>query len=531
MLPYYHKSKQLFSYELLPSAYGHDGRNTMRKILRVFTTVNFSAGENVYADSGFTHLTVLIRTLILADENLHFYILVPEDHLSVWRGAVECSRVTVISAKLTRRLHGGDFEFNPQMLLELGILKSFDFDLLFFNQLETIPAYMNFFNRLTFHNLPAVGYIHWFDTRRPSTPRQHCHEPALLAGLAGMSSATFVGCNSAHAKARVLDSAKRWYSARALDELDEKLRILPPMITQPQAYSRSRRSTDCVRVVVNHRMLKYTGVRPLLEEKLPKIWAGRRDFHVHVTNPSRNRLPKRVTDVPWMTVETLEPAQYGQLLSSSDIVIAPHRSTDWSMSTLEAICAGAVPLMNRESFFPEMLKPILAELSGGAQKHILENWFYYRQQFRQRFEAMLDNIEMERVLAQEVEAIARRVYDPLARARDWVTLFRVAADTTPSLSQRNPSVARIRKALAARGAMDKAELLELMRWRPQTRTIAWTSLRKALLEFSEDDPTSSSVRYMFTGSEYVDATSVLGGIPRIPPEVLANRKALWQGVL
>lgn len=498
----------------------------MLNTLRVLTTVNFSAGENMFADSGFTHLTALIRALVEADAALHFYVLVPEQHLATWQVAMPKTRVTLLSLPMERRLHGGDFQFEPRSLFSAIDLKSFEFDLLFLNQLETIPAYMNFFNRLTFHNLPAIGYMHWFDTRRPSTPRQHCHEPAILSALAGMSSSTVVGCNSRHAKRRVLNAARRWYGDRALEDLDQKLRVLPPIVTLPPLLDNAPVKRRKVQVLINHRMLKYTGVRPLLEHKLPDIWDARRDFRVHVTNPSRNRLPKRVTGASWLTVKTLSPGAYRHLLTKSDIVIAPHRATDWSMSTLEAICGGAVPLMNRESFFPEMLEPVLAEIPAALAQHARDRWFYFRQQFRAQFEAILDNLDEERAVARTVMLAARRVYAPEKLAGEWLSLLRDVAHTTPALSQQNPSVLRLRRALEARGEMTREEMLALMRWRPQTRTVAWTSVRRALFAFSEDDALQSRVRYLWTAGKLPasvqdDATQAEPAGP-VPPLVITN---------
>jgi hypothetical protein len=105
----------------------------MTNTLRIFTTVNFSAGENILADSGFTHLSVLIRTLLTADAHLHFYVLVPEMHFDVWRVALPSTRVTLLPFPMMRRLHGGDFQFDPRRLLEAVNLGSFEFDLLFLN--------------------------------------------------------------------------------------------------------------------------------------------------------------------------------------------------------------------------------------------------------------------------------------------------------------------------------------------------------------------------------------------------------------
>jgi hypothetical protein len=44
----------------------------------------------------------------------------------------------------------------------------------------------------------------------------------------------------------------------------------------------------------------------------------------------------------------------------------------------QAICADCVPLMNNESFFPEMFEPILAALPVNLRNHVSKRWFYYR---------------------------------------------------------------------------------------------------------------------------------------------------------
>src|SRR5262245_7019332 len=140
--------------------------------LRILTQVNYSAGENAAGDSGLNFTANLLRILVAKSSDLHFYVLIPERHAAIWAAALDHPQITPVSLPLQPRLHGGDFQFDPLELYSRFDFRRFDVDILFLNQPETAPAYLHFFNRQTFHNVPCVSYLHWFDTRRPSTPKQ-----------------------------------------------------------------------------------------------------------------------------------------------------------------------------------------------------------------------------------------------------------------------------------------------------------------------------------------------------------------------
>ena len=392
---------------------------------RVLTQVNYSSGENPEGDSGL-HFTVgLLQSLVRLDANFHFYVLVPKRHEAFWAASLSNPRITLVPLELQPRLHGGDFQFCPLRLSESFDFRRFDVDALFLNQPETAPALLQFFNRQTFHNVPAVSYVHWFDTRRPSTPKETLHHPALLGTLAGLMVSAFVGCNSAYGRDQILTYAARWFRGDAINDLSRRIRLLPPGVDTAdleQAKFTPSRLRPC-RILVNHRLLKYTGVRTLLTEGLPALWERRQDFSVVVTNPTRVRLPGTITQVPWLTTKTLSRSDYLRQLWDSDIVVAPHRACHWSMSTLEAICAGCVPLMNRESFFPEMMEPLLAELSAGERKHIDSRWYYFRGSFISRLSGLLNNLAEERCIAQRVAS----------HCTPYVWLVQLGRSVAPSL--------------------------------------------------------------------------------------------------
>ncbi|HEV8357343.1 MAG TPA: hypothetical protein VGQ17_11315, partial [Gemmatimonadales bacterium] len=299
--------------------------------LRILTTVNYSAGENAPGDSGLMFTTGLIASLVEYDPSLHFYVLVPNDHYHAWSALLPSKRVTPIPLPMAPRLHGGDFQFEPTAIYNAFDFKRFDIDVLFLNQLETVPAFLQFLNRHMFHNVPAVSYVHWFDTRRPSTPKQRLHFPALLAALAGMEASTAIGCNSAFGRDKVLLAAGRWFNQATLSSLAERMVVLPPGVSVREIIAqRSCRKRGRARAIVSHRLLKYTGVRHLLVATLPRLLRNRCDLEVLVTNPTRVRLPRGITELPRLRVATLSRADYIKALWESDIVIAPHRATHWS---------------------------------------------------------------------------------------------------------------------------------------------------------------------------------------------------------
>jgi hypothetical protein len=216
---------------------------------------------------------------------------------------------------------------------------------------------------------------------------------------------------------------------------------------------------------------------------------------VHVTNPSRVRLPGAIIDTPWLTAATLARPDYLTLLRQSDIVLAPHRATHWSISTLEAIAAGCIPLMNVESFFPEMMERIFSGLPASTRTHVLNRWFYFRSAFGKRFQDILDNLSEEREVARLVAARARDVYDWAAWATPWLEMFHEAEREIPPMADRNPSLLRIRSLVERDGAASKEEILRELGWAPKQRAVAWTSMRKNLKQAFFEDARQAEVLF------------------------------------
>jgi len=483
--------------------------------LRVLTQVNYSAGENPEGDSGLHFTAGLLRAVAKLDPDLHFHVLVPAKHEGIWAAALSHARITALPIDMEPRLHGGDFQFCPARLTEVLDLRRVDFDVLFLNQPETAPAFLQFFNRQTFHNVPAIAYVHWFDTRRPATPKETLHLPALLGALTGMMASTIVGCNSNYGRERILTAAERWFHGDAIRSLSNSIRCLPPGIdvaelNRMRAPLHRRRHGQ---ILVNHRLLKYTGVRALLSEAFPKLWAQRQDFSVVVTNPTRVRLPATITRAPWLSVRTLDRDDYLRTLWESDLVIAPHRACHWSISTMEAICAGCVPLMNQESFFLELMSPLLDGFSDADSAHMRAAWFYYRGNLTSRLSDLLDNLPAERWLAQQLASRARLVYDWASIAPAWLQAFYDAESRIPAMSMQNPSMRRIIALLRNGEVVSKADILKHLRWAPKQRALSWTSFRKSLKQIAFDDPASADAVFELISHPAAQSARASGSSP------------------
>jgi glycosyltransferase involved in cell wall biosynthesis len=460
--------------------------------LRILTQLNFSAGENPEADSGMRFTARLLRELHRAAGDLHFYVLTPEHLLDLARSHLPSSRMTLIPLSIPPRLHGGDFSFNPLQIYERLNLRTHDIDVLFLNQPETAIAFLNYFNRQTFHLVPAVTYVHWFDTRRPSTPKHRTHHPALLGALSGMAASNAVACNSHHGRELILSEARKWFSAKIVNDLEAKLQVLPPPVAgremvRPPSYRRRMRRTQRL-ILVNHRLLRYTGVRQLISSTFPKLWRQRKDFHVALTNPTRVRLPRALLDFPWLTHKTLDPSDYPEQLWRADIVVAPHRATHWSISTLEAVCAGCLPICNREGFFPEMFAPVLKRMPRRSVT-LFENYcLYYRQTLTGKISQAIDDLDELKAFRTQLARATRAVYDWSAWTPAWLKMFRLAYDSVPAMADSSPTVRWMVSELKKHPSVSKEEFLRAREWGPKTRALSWTAIRKSLRAFSTDDP-------------------------------------------
>lgn len=463
---------------------------------RILTQINFSAGENPEGDSGLYFISDLIKAILEIDETFHFYVLIPKKHKDLWETNLTHNRITLIPIDIVRRSHGGDFQFTPEQIMETFKFRSFEVDCLLLNQPELVIAYVNLFNKLLFHCIPAFSYVHWFDTR-PVGSKINIEKPALLSALSGMISSDLVGCNSEFGKDRIIRESKRWFNDDNIDNLKSKIEIIPPGINTKEIdlYSRNGQYNNLTTIIINHRLLTYTGVRDLLTVTFPELWKIRRDFSVIVTNPSNVRLPLTIQQAPWLKIGNFSRDEYFTQLVKSDIVISPHKATHWSISTLEAMYSGCVPLMNHNSFFPELMSPIIENLESCQIDHIKRYWFFSNNEILKRICYLIDNIEYEKKLISQIKNNIKSTYDWPVIAKKWIQYFYDLEERTRTIPMTNPSLQRIINMINETGYKSKQEILKELAWGPQSSTLSWSAFRKRLNSLYIDDSNSSDVIY------------------------------------
>jgi hypothetical protein len=146
--------------------------------------------------------------------------------------------------------------------------------------------------------------------------------------------------------------------------------------------------------------------------------------------------------------------------------------------------------MNRESFFSEMMEPLLASLSVVERVHVEARWFYFRGSLVTRLGELLDNLPRERHMLQRLADQARRTYDWSTIAPAWREVFRDAETRIPTMAEDNPSMRRIIEFIRRNKRASKAEILKHLGWAPKQRALSWTAFRKRLKLMAHEDASS-----------------------------------------
>jgi hypothetical protein len=278
-----------------------------------------------------------------------------------------------------------------------------------------------------------------------------------------------------------------WLNAEALEMVNRKLVPLWPGInSQDVMGARTSERFSVKTIVFPFRAQKYTGFKSLVEIHLANLWKRRKDFRLLVTNPSNYDFVKHHHErFPFVEVCRLNRKDYLRTLWKADIVVGCHNgSNQWSLAAVEAIAAECVPLLNKASFFPEM---VLAATPKREREVVLQKYFYYRGEFTERLEALLDNLEEERHLIRLLSRRVRRFFDWDNRVEDWIRCFESADAAAPEITARSKTIGQIEKLLKGGGKRTKAEILEYLDWHPKSRQISWTKYRKYLRKnFGED---------------------------------------------
>jgi glycosyltransferase involved in cell wall biosynthesis len=473
-------------------------------MLRILAQINYSNPKNPAADSGIQMHASMAKAVLDQHPNIYFYVMLPESALEAWKGAFDHERIGLLVTPLPPRQSGGAFHFDSPALDRIMDFRRMDVDVLLLSQPELTPAFLDYFNKRHFFHIPAISYIHWLDWRKYDAIKNRAVEPSVLSTLTGAMLSSKVGCNSVYGRDRILKLARHWFADELVDGLARKLIPLCPGIDALSLSCRrlSHKKKRKIQIIVPHRAQKYTGFKTLIERYLPRVWNLRRDFEVILTNPSRyDFITGYQRDYPFIKVVQLDRSEYINTLSDADIVIGSHVGCNqWSVATLEALCAGCIPLMSSEGFYKEMFEPIV---TAREWPKIADHWFYFRSEFANRLLGLMDNLDTERRRAWVIGRRARKWYDWKARALEWGELFESVAQTSPIVGGDSKAFRRLVYEIKRRGKCTKAELLRMMGWHPKSRHIPWTKYRRRLLTIVDEMPNAAEVSFCWNGGKPV----------------------------
>lgn len=450
--------------------------------------MHYSTAERPDHDSGVQFACGLLPEL-RAKLDAHIYLVTPLAVASYLRTRLPCAGFTFLTVEQPAYQRGGGFYMNPVELDRLIEHRSYDFDLALINTPESTCAYADYFNKRKFYEIPVITYVHWLPWRRDSAQKTSALAPTRLAASAGLAASDLVICNSKYGAERIRELVNQ-YSGPTVDI---PLTHIPPGVSLiPKRHPRSGDAARPLTLVFPHRPLRYTGFRTLERTVLPS-WSGLeeragRRLTLVLTNPSGNPRINRLSErYPFVDVVDLAREKYLKLLSESDVVLGLHTGENqWSLSLVEALCAGCVPFVNSKSFYPELLRC----LDLDSDDHLLQSLFYYKGTILDRLGSLLEQFEeVQGRLADRLGRVQLAYAWDTISAR-WVAEIQQLMSSRPVVDANSKSLARIR-AILSEGPASKAQILRQLRWHPSSRHILWTRYRTRLLEDFDDPPLSS----------------------------------------
>ena len=464
--------------------------------IRVLDVLNFSNLRNPEADSGVRLQKELLTAILQKRPDFFFYLLIPHELKSSYETCFAGKNVQLIPCSVATRQQGGAYDFNARELSAILDLRRIDVDVLFINQPELTPAFLEFFNKVHFFDIHSFGYIHWMDWKRADNIKNRWNLPSNLSLLTSILLSTMTGCNSRYGRERILREAAKWFNPSALREIEKKLIPLWPGINCAEILAARTRARHGLKTIVFPcRTQKYTGFKSLVEIHLAGLWRKRRDFRLLLTNPSDydyvKHYPRRF---PFVEVCRLNRQEYLGALWMADIVVGCHTGANqWSLGVVEAMAAECIPLLNKSSFFDEMLSAVVPLRE---REEMSKRYFYYRQAFANRLENLLDNLEHERKRARLLGQRIRDFYSWERRVDQWIQCFEAADAASPSITVRSRMMRQIERFVSRKRKCSKASILNFLSWHPKSRHISWTKYRKRLRECFVEVPGSALVVFV-----------------------------------
>jgi glycosyltransferase involved in cell wall biosynthesis len=395
---------------------------------------NITYAKNLEADSYVVVIGEIIRRFAVTRPDFHFTMLLPERVESLALSNVTQVEYPLPTYPNTMRAH-----FDTHRFLWAIDWKNRSYDVVWSHLPEHTAQVKNVFYNATNERPAFVGYSHWVEIPANTT----YPETLFLANVAGMLAQDVVGVNSEWVKRKILAEARRYFSDRAVDTLDEIMVAqylgcdVDPVDVQPEPGL----------LVWNHRLHAYTGFDDALRA-LDALWERRQDFRVMFTLGDVDRPyaePVRIDAADYRRnyLRTLARASYG---------LGRAGYAPWSVAVMDGLNLGVPYVLPIDSCYPEVLDrsgyPLFYnDLHQGALAAVIEE--------------ALDTPPLRENLSPLVRAAGERFSWANRVGVFEETLDRAVASLTP-LSRATPKYEDVKR-LHLQGA-SKAEITKAMGW-------------------------------------------------------------------
>ena len=243
--------------------------------------------------------------------------------------------------------------------------KELDFDLIFCSSMLNLPEFRGLAPKVL-RNLTALVYFHENQLVYPIHDAAQRDQDTILVNFKSALAAEQVWFNSAYNRDTFLDQLPEFFERmpdnkplEAIESIRQKSKIFPPGIEAPKKQNIKTNSPRHILWAARWEADKnpqdfFHALRLLKKHKI--------DFKLSVIGEKASRVPKSFTKaenefaeqiVHWGYADSRE--KYLEILAEADIIVSTAIHEFFGISVVEAIAAGAYPLLPERLAYPEVL--------------------------------------------------------------------------------------------------------------------------------------------------------------------------------
>ena len=274
-----------------------------------------------------------------------------------------------------------------------------DFDLIFCSSMLNLPEFKGLAPR-KLRNLPTVVYFHENQLEYPIHDAKRRDQNTILVNFKSALASDQVWFNSAYNRDTFLDNLPDFFSRMpdehplfGIDEIRKKSIIIPPGIEAPRLQNINNNYPHHILWAARWEDDKnpkdfFRALRFLRKNKV--------DFKLSVIGEKTTRVPRTFSNarkefadniINWGYAESRE--KYYEILADSDIIVSTAIHEFFGLSVVEAIAAGAFPLLPERLAYPEVLE---------LAKHPERKMFFYRKTAQDLGDKLFDCCKCDRDL-------------------------------------------------------------------------------------------------------------------------------------